>query len=107
MLGFCAFVWLTSSAVVFPFGFVVVLFPVVFMGTLGAAAFFATVCLTVVMVFFGFLAGCFGVVVAANAAGQSNVQFSAQVVKSTPDKKTEHAQIYVGDNQVRLEYQRD
>ena len=53
------------------------------------------------------LAGCFSVIVMGTATGQSNVQFSAQVVKSTPDKKTEHSQIYVGDNQVRLEYQRD
>jgi hypothetical protein len=41
------------------------------------------------------------------AADPSNVQFSAQVVKSTPNQKTQHSQIYVGDNQVRLEYQKD
>jgi len=41
------------------------------------------------------------------AADPSNVQFSAQVVKSTPDQKTQHSQIYVGDNQVRLEYEKD
>jgi len=35
------------------------------------------------------------------------VQFSAQTVQSSPDKTTRHAQIYVGDNQVRLEYQQD
>lgn len=40
-------------------------------------------------------------------AAQPNVQFSAQTVQSSPDKTTRHAQIYVGDNQVRLEYQQD
>jgi hypothetical protein len=40
-------------------------------------------------------------------AAPSNVQFSAQTVQSSPDKTTRHAQIYVGDNKVRLEYQQD
>jgi len=56
----------------------------------------------------GFLfAGFFCLATGAGAADSSNVQFSAQVVKSAPDKKTHHSQIYVGDNQVRLEYQKD
>lgn len=56
----------------------------------------------------GFLfAGCFWLAMTGNAAGPSNVQFSAQVVKSTPGQKTHHSQIYVGDNQVRLEYEKD
>lgn len=56
----------------------------------------------------GFLfAGCLCLLTGGSAAGSSNVQFSAQVVKSTPDKKTHQSQIYVGDNQVRLEYQKD
>ena len=56
----------------------------------------------------GFLcAGGFWFAMGASAADPSNVQFSAQVVKSTPDQKTHHSEIYVGDNQVRLEYQKD
>jgi len=56
----------------------------------------------------GFLcAGGFWFAMGAGAAAPSNVQFSAQVVKSTPDQKTHHSEIYVGDNQVRLEYQKD
>ncbi|MGB5535191.1 MAG: hypothetical protein WBN08_04760, partial [Thiogranum sp.] len=56
----------------------------------------------------GFLfAGCFWFAMTGSAAGPSNVQFSAQVVKSTPGQKTHHSQIYVGDNQVRLEYEKD
>jgi hypothetical protein len=35
------------------------------------------------------------------------VQFSAQTVQSSADKTTRHARIYVGDNQVRMEYQQD
>jgi len=55
----------------------------------------------------GFLfAGGFWFVMGAGAVGPSNVQFSAQVVKSTPDQETHESQIYVGDNQVRLEYQK-
>ena len=53
------------------------------------------------------LASCFCAAMGASAAEPSNVQFSAQVVKSTPDKKTHQSQIYVGDNQVRLEYEID
>ncbi len=52
-------------------------------------------------------AGCFFVVAAAVGATSSNVQFSAQVMKATPDKKTQQSQIFVGDNQVRVEYQQD
>ena len=49
----------------------------------------------------GFLfASCFCAATGASVAEPSNVQFSAQVVKSTPDKKTHQSQIYVGDNQV-------
>ena len=56
----------------------------------------------------GFLcAGGFWFAMGASAADPSNVQFSAQVVKSMPDQKTNHSEIYVGDNQVRLEYQKD
>ena len=56
----------------------------------------------------GFLfAVCFCFAAMGSAAGASNVQFSAQVVKSAPDKTTQQSQIYVGDNQVRLEYQKD
>jgi hypothetical protein len=56
----------------------------------------------------GFLfAGCFCLATAAGAAPPSNVQFSAQVVKSTPEKKTQQSQIFVGDNQVRVEHQQD
>jgi len=40
-------------------------------------------------------------------AAQSNVQFSAEAVQSAPDNKSRYAQIYVGDNRVRLEYQQD
>lgn len=40
-------------------------------------------------------------------AATSNVQFSAQAQQSTPDKKTRNAQIYVGNNRVRLEYRQD
>lgn len=53
-----------------------------------------------------FVAGaCMAVSVAAYA--QSNVQFSGQAVQSRPDGKLKQAQLYVGDNQVRLEHDRD
>ena len=52
-------------------------------------------------------AGCFWFAATGYSATASNVQFSAQVVKSTPEKETHVSQIFVGDNQVRIEYQRD
>jgi hypothetical protein len=52
-------------------------------------------------------ASCLFIAAAGAAAAPSNVQFSAQTVQSSPDKTTRHAQIYVGDNKVRLEYQQD
>lgn len=52
-------------------------------------------------------ASCLCVVTAGAVAASPNVQFSAQTVQSSPDKTTRHAQIYVGDNQVRLEYEQD
>ena len=52
-------------------------------------------------------ASCLCAFTAGAVAAAPNVQFSAQTVQSSPDKTTRHAQIYVGDNQVRLEYQQD
>jgi hypothetical protein len=52
-------------------------------------------------------ASCLCVVSTGALAASPNVQFSAQTVQSSPDKTTRHAQIYVGDNQVRLDYQQD
>ena len=52
-------------------------------------------------------ASCLCVATAGALAASPNVQFSAQTVQSSPDKTTRHAQIYVGDSQVRLEYQQD
>ena len=52
-------------------------------------------------------ASCLCVASTGALGASSNVQFSAQTVQSSPDKTTRHAQIYVGDNQVRLEYQQD
>ena len=40
-------------------------------------------------------------------ASPSNVQFSAETVQSAPNKETRQGLIYVGDNQVRVEYQKD
>jgi len=40
-------------------------------------------------------------------AAVPGVQFSAQAQQSTPDKKSRHAKIYVGDNRVRLDYRQD
>jgi len=37
---------------------------------------------------------------------QSNVQFSGQAVQSAPDGKSRHSTLFVGDNQMRLEYRR-
>ena len=34
----------------------------------------------------------------------ANVQFSAEAVQVTPEKKAHHSRIFVGDNKVRLEY---
>lgn len=56
----------------------------------------------------GFLyAICWCVAVGSSFANASNVQFSAEAVQTTPDKQTRDAQIYVGDNRVRLEYEQD
>ena len=52
-------------------------------------------------------ASCLCVASTGALGASSNVQFSAQTVQSSPDKTTRHAQIYVGDNQVRLDYQQD
>lgn len=52
-------------------------------------------------------ASCLCVASTGALAASPNVQFSAQTVQSSPDKTTRHAQIYVGDNQVRLDYQQD
>lgn len=41
------------------------------------------------------------------ALAQSNVQFSGLAVQSGPDGKNREAQLYVGDNQVRLEHSRN
>jgi hypothetical protein len=40
-------------------------------------------------------------------AERSNIQFSAQAVQSAVDGKNRNARVYVGDNQVRLEYTKD
>jgi hypothetical protein len=48
--------------------------------------------------------GLFGL---ATVQAQSNVQFSAQTLQSSPDGKSRTAQMYVGDNQVRLEHDAD
>jgi hypothetical protein len=37
---------------------------------------------------------------------QSNVQFSGQAIQSAPDGRSRQAQLFVGDNQVRLDYRR-
>lgn len=52
-------------------------------------------------------AGCLCVASGSVVAERSNVQFSAQAVQTTPDGKDKNAQVYVGDNQVRLEYSKD
>ncbi|MCO6411849.1 MAG: hypothetical protein J5I92_03810 [Thiogranum sp.] len=56
----------------------------------------------------GFLyAICLGVAAGSAFASASNVQFSAQAVQTTPDRQSRNAQIHVGDNRVRLEYEQD
>ena len=52
-------------------------------------------------------ASCLCVASTGALAASPNVQFSAQTVQSSPDKTTRNAQIYVGDNQGRLDYQQD
>ncbi len=52
-------------------------------------------------------AGCLCIVSAAAVADRTNIQFSAQAVQWTTDGQSRNAQIYVGDNQVRLEYPKD
>ncbi len=52
-------------------------------------------------------AACLSVVAGNVESGRSNVQFSAETVQSSPNNKLRHAQVFVGDNQVRLEYQKD
>ena len=52
-------------------------------------------------------AGCLCISSGTAAAERSNIQFSAQAVQSATDGKNRNAQIYVGDNQVRLEYTKD
>ena len=48
-----------------------------------------------------------GLCLSALASADSNVQFSAQAVQSAPDGKSRQANMYVGDNQVRMEHRRD
>jgi hypothetical protein len=43
----------------------------------------------------------------ASGYAQSNVQFSGLAIQSGPGGKTKQAQMYVGDNQVRMEHSRD
>jgi hypothetical protein len=43
----------------------------------------------------------------ATVQAESNVQFSGQAVQSSPDGKSRTVQMYVGDNQVRLEHGAD
>lgn len=50
------------------------------------------------------LAGSLCIAASMAPAGQSNVQFSAQAVQETTDGNNRNGRIYVGDNQVRLEY---
>jgi len=52
-------------------------------------------------------AGCLCVASGAAVAGRSNVQFSAQAVQAAADGQNRITQVYVGDNQVRLEYPKD
>jgi len=47
------------------------------------------------------------VAVSGTAHAESNVQFSGLAVQSGPEGKTREAQVYVGDNQVRLEHNRN
>ncbi len=50
------------------------------------------------------LAAGLGVFSFAPVQAQSNVQFSGQAIQSGPEGKSRQAQLYVGDNQVRLEH---
>jgi len=49
-----------------------------------------------------------GLWVTANAGShtQPNVQFSGQAIQSTPDGRSRKAQLFVGDNRIRLEYRK-
>jgi hypothetical protein len=47
-----------------------------------------------------------GLCLTAAATADSNVQFSAQAVQSAPDGQSRQANMYVGDNQVRMEHKR-
>ncbi len=51
--------------------------------------------------------GCLCVASGIAVAGRSNVQFSAQAVQAATNGQSRIAQVYVGDNQVRLEYPKD
>jgi len=42
----------------------------------------------------------------SSSHAQSNIQFSGQAIQSAPDGRTRQAQLFVGDNQVRLEHRR-
>ena len=52
-------------------------------------------------------ASCLCVASVTAVAERSNVQFSAQAVHSSTDGQSKNAKVYVGDNQVRLEYPKD
>jgi len=52
-------------------------------------------------------AGCLCIASGTAVAERTNVQFSAQAVQSAADGKNRNARIFVGDNQVRLEYTKD
>ena len=52
-------------------------------------------------------AGCLCISSGTTVAERSNIQFSAQAMQSVTDGENRNAQIYVGDNQVRLEYTKD
>lgn len=52
-------------------------------------------------------ASCTLLATGSRAASDTNVQFSAETVQSSPDNKLRHTLVYVGDNQVRLEYHED
>jgi len=53
------------------------------------------------------LAGLFSTSPSVVSAAGSNIQFSAQTVQSTEDGEMRTAQMYVGDNQVRMQYRQD
>jgi len=52
-------------------------------------------------------AGCLCAAGCSAAAEHGNVQFSAQAVQTAMDGESRKAQVFVGDNQVRLEYNRN